>query len=180
MSQGKLDDFDFDSQWESLLNDSSGQIQSTASKQPLHHLEKESVIALTEEGESTESETEEDEFDEIDLNPDDIKLDGFNEKLNTLLIQMEEIRKKYIKEVESRRKIELANKDLLFKVADLEEENVEYQGIVVTFWCNLSHLYFDDRGIESKNRKFENHTAEKSYHLAKKTSSKNPNRTTQK
>jgi hypothetical protein len=124
---------DFDSEWESLLNDSSGKIPSAVSKQPSyhpanHHLQQEEFEeALSDEGESSsESETEEDEFDEI--NPEDIKLDNFNEKLNILLIQMEEIRKKYIREVESRRKIEQTNKDLLFKVADLEEENAEYQG----------------------------------------------------
>lgn len=135
MSQGKPknDDFDFDSQWESLLNDSMGLAPPTTSKQHGDLPEEQQGVTLTEESTESESEIEEDEDEENereDINPEDIKLDSFNEKLSILLIQMEDIRKKYIKEVESRRRAELANKDLMFKVADLEEENVEYQGTV--------------------------------------------------
>jgi hypothetical protein len=108
---------DFDSQWQAILNESNPNVLPKTSEAPQLPLPQ---VELTE---SSESET-----DEENENPDDISLGDINLKLNTLLLQMEEIRKKYLKEAELKRRAELSNKDLLVKIADLEEENVEYQG----------------------------------------------------
>lgn len=116
---------DFDAEWESLLNSSS--IPNNSNSTPKGNHPQVSELQASALEESSESETE-DEFQEI--NVEDLKLNGINEKFNTLLLQMDEIRQKYIKELELRRKAEITNKELLMKIADLEEDNVEYQGFL--------------------------------------------------
>jgi hypothetical protein len=110
-------DDDFDSQWQALLNESNHNVHSKILEQQ-----------LPQQAEVTESSESESEEENEDINPEDINLGDINEKLSTLLLQMEQIREKYLKEAELKRRAELSNKDLLVKIADLEEENIEYQG----------------------------------------------------
>lgn len=129
MDRNGTSNFNIDAEWESLLNNTSlhddysprTDLNNVSKPEVQHHFQQGSALV---EG-TSESETE-DESQEI--NEEDLKLNGIHEKLNTLLLQMDEIRQKYLKELELRRKVELTNKELLGKIADLEEDNVEYQG----------------------------------------------------
>ena len=52
-------------------------------------------------------------------------LETISSTFNTLILQVDELRQKYKKESEQRKKIELANQKLTLQVASLEDENAE-------------------------------------------------------
>ena len=122
-----LEDDNFHEEWESIIN------QSTNTTTPTDiNKEKKKNEDGGNETESDGSESEGDLFDQNgegeDENEEEMRIGELGDKLNILLIQMEEIRNKYLKESEIRKKLENTNKELLLKITDLEEDNIEFQG----------------------------------------------------
>jgi hypothetical protein len=111
---------DFHNHWEKLLNE------------PIDHQHRTPQEEEQERQEDKEDTASETEVSEGEKDDEEFKLDEVSQKVNTLLLQMEEIRKKFIKETELRKKAETTNKELLLKIADLEEDNIEYQGHLIS------------------------------------------------
>lgn len=69
---------------------------------------------------------------ESEVNDQNELLETVSSTFNTLILQVDELREKYKKESEQRKKIEIANKKMALELASLEEENNELQEALQT------------------------------------------------
>jgi hypothetical protein len=123
---------DFDAEWEALIN---GTDIAAPQELNLPNAEKKDKEKLYE-GDTVVSNSEEEQEDSQDEKSDsegnEVQdnaeiLAAVSSTFNTLILQVDELRAKYLKESETRKKMEILNKKMLVQLTSVMEENAEMQ-----------------------------------------------------
>lgn len=125
----------FDAEWEALINGTDitapeitkiSNLPNSESKGKERLYRGETVLSSSGE-EENESRREESGSESGEAEDNAAILEAVGSTFNTLILQVDELREKYLKESDARKRVEITNKKLMVQLASLAEENAEMQ-----------------------------------------------------